>query len=87
MPEKRRIAVASSKMTDAEIIATMTDVEKAVSSLRDPADRASVCFEVGLRNMCKALENAGKDVTDKALFAVAQAVVAGFILAQERAKH
>jgi hypothetical protein len=44
----------------------------------------AVLFEVALNNFAQALLDAGKDITDQALLAMANRAVAGWISTQER---
>jgi hypothetical protein len=84
MSNVTRKGMAMTNKRDADILSAIERVRKAVAHLDDPADRAAVLFEVALNNFAQALLDAGKDITDQALLAMANRAVAGWILAQER---
>jgi hypothetical protein len=84
MSNVTRKDMAMTDKRDAEILLAIKQVRLAVAELDDPADRAAVLFEIALNNFAQALLDAGKDITDQALLAMANRAVAGWILAQER---
>jgi hypothetical protein len=79
--------MAKSKLTNEQISQALVGIKEVLADMDDPADRASVCFEVGLENLCRALLDAGQEVTDRNLLATSHAMVAGFILTLERGER
>ena len=72
--------------TDEEMGEAWKRIREAVSHLPSNKEKAIAAMEVGITYLANAIEDEGREVTDRFLLTSTHAMVAGWILAKERAR-